>query len=135
MDHPSGTDNLAICSASQGEKNGAKSVVIAKSTPEPVSLDSLKNKVGEASPIGLQPREVKKEIVYSKDRAATVEDMNKLKDLIKEKVIIPVEKTEPKKEEIITPVKNTSSLQGGEENSQNNKVKEVPEDVLRKILE
>jgi len=79
-------------------------------TPTPVSLDSLKNKVGE---------EVKKEITYSKDRAATSEDMNKLKDLIKEKTITPVEKIEPKKEE--TP--------------QNNKAREVPEDVLKKILE
>lgn len=122
-------ENLAlkeVLNKNLPERQQTNPVVIAKSTPEPVSLDSLKNKVGE---------EVKKEIVYSKDRAATVEDMNKLKDLIKEKVIIPVEKTEPKKEEIITPVKNTSSSQGGEENFQNNKVKEVPEDVLRKILE
>jgi CxxC-x17-CxxC domain-containing protein len=92
-----------------------------------VSLDALKNK--EASPVGLQPREVKKPVLPSRgaDRAATAEDMNKLKDLIKEKT----EKTEVKKEEITTPAKATPPPQRGEES----KTKEVPEDVLRKILE
>ena len=100
------------------------------STPisAPVSLDSLKNK--EASPIGLQPREIKKPIHSSGDRAATAEDMNKLKDLIAEKTT--------------TPAKATPPSQGGEETSQNKakaspvdglQPREVPEDVLKKILE
>lgn len=91
------------------KENLALKEVLNKSLPTPVSLDSLKNKV----------EEVKKEVAYSKDRAATSEDMNKLKDLIKEKTITEIKQTEPKKEE----------------NSQNNKVREVPEDVLKKILE
>ena len=61
-----------------------------KPTPAPVSLDSLKNK-----------EEIKKPVHSSGDRAATAEDMNKLKDLIAEKT----------------------------------QTKEVPEDVLKKILE
>jgi CxxC-x17-CxxC domain-containing protein len=81
-----------------------------KPTPAPVSLDTLKNKV----------EEVKKDTVSSKDRAASAEDMNKLKDLISKKITTPAEATPPS--------------QGGEETSQN-KTKEVPEDVLKKILE
>jgi len=61
---------------------------------EPIPLDSLKDKV----------KEIKKDVIPSKDRAASSEDMNKLKNLITEK--IPT-----------------------------SKAKEVPEDVLRKILE
>src|SRR3989339_769169 len=80
----------------------------------PVSLDSLKNK--EASPIGLQPREIKKPIHSSGDRAATAEDMNKLKDLIAEKTT--------------TPAKATPPSQGGEETSQN-KAKASPVDGLQ----
>jgi CxxC-x17-CxxC domain-containing protein len=77
-----------------------------------ISLDSLKNK--EASPVDLQPGEVKKPTSTRQggDRAATAEDMSKLKNLISEKI-----KEEPKKEE------------------EKDKTKEVPEDVLRKILE
>jgi CxxC-x17-CxxC domain-containing protein len=70
--------------------------VLSEPAPEPMPLDSLKNKI--------------KEVVSSRNRAASPEDMNKLKNLILEKT----EKIEPKKEE---------------------KAKEVPEDVLRKILE
>ena len=73
---------------------------------EPVSLDTLKNKNKESA----------KSFVHSKDRAASPEDMNKLKDLISEKT----EKTEVKKEDTPPPAPKT---------------KEVPEDILRKILE
>jgi len=85
-----------------GVDNLALKEVLNKSLHEPVStpvsLDSLKNKV----------EEVKKEVIYSKDRAATAEDMNKLKDLI------------------------TTATAGQAEKTQ---TKEVPEDVLKKILE
>ena len=53
-------------------------------TPAPVPLDSLKSKIKEVSP--------------SKDRSANKEEMDKLKNLIQEKI----EKTEPKKEEPIS---------------------------------
>ncbi len=70
-----------------------------KPVPAAISLDALKNKI--------------KEPTISKDRAASSEDMNKLKELISEKI-------EKAKEEAIPIPK---------------KPKEVPEDVLRKILE
>ena len=75
-------------------------------TPAPVSLDSLKNK-----------EEVKKDTVSSKDRAASAEDMNKLKDLIAGKQVVK------------------DPLTSGTPPSQGEKVKEIPEDVLKKILE
>ncbi len=80
----------------------SKSVVspVVKNTgPAPVSLDTLKNPVKQADKINTSP----------KDRAASPEDMNKLKDLI-----------------------SSASTTGSGETK---KVKEVPEDVLRKILE
>jgi len=112
-------------------------------TPEPISLDALKIK--------------SKEPTVLKDRAASAEDMNKLKDFIasvptpasfskpniiqptpaiipKTPIPIPVFKPEPKVEEEIhtTPAKATPPPQGGEEKP---KVKEVPEEILKKILE
>ena len=71
---------------------------------EPVSLDSLKNKMREVAP--------------SKNRAASTESMNKLKDLIEEKKI-----------------ENKNEEKQDDKDNNKNKVKEVPEDVLRKILE
>ncbi|MFH1201042.1 MAG: type IV secretion system DNA-binding domain-containing protein [bacterium] len=65
----------------------------AKPTPEPVSLDTLKDKVKTSS-----------------DRAASPEDMSKLKDLIKEKMT-----------STFVPPRSPA--------------KEVPEDVLKKVLE
>ena len=76
-------------------------------TPPPVSLDVLKNK--------------EKEVISSNDRAAKPEEMEKLKNLISEKI--------PTFEEVGTP---TPENVGAEPTS---KTKEVPEDVLRKILE
>lgn len=101
------------------EHNEEKSALPTKVevAPAPISLDALKDKI----------KEVKKETVMSsKDRAATPEEMNKLKDLIAQKV-------EVKKEEI-TPAAATPPPKGGEETPKN-ATKEVPEDVLRKILE
>jgi len=81
---------------------------VKKETPEPISLNELGNSKPSVSS-------------KLKDRSASSEDMNKLKNLISEKTIKPV-----------------SSSQGGEEKPatlSKEKVREVPEDVLRKILE
>ena len=79
--------------------------------PEPVSLDTLKNKNKESN------KEFTKDFTHPKDRSASSNEMNKLKDLINEKI----EKLEVKKEE--------TSI------SAPKKPNEVPEDILRKILE
>lgn len=112
---------------------------------EPISLDALKQKTKEATVV-----------INSKDRAATAEDMNKLKDLIIERT---EKKEEPKpvspppaptpipKEEITTPAKATSPQQATPKDGQGGEkagtpppltkenIKEVPEDVLKKLLE
>ncbi len=86
-----------------------------KKEPQPISLDALKDKM-RASSVGLQPRDVKN------DRAATPEDMNKLKDLIAQKTptLPPIPQSQP-----TTKASPVGGLQP----------REVPEDVLRKILE
>lgn len=76
-------------------------VSVAPLVPPPISLEKLKEKT--------------KETVSSKDRSASPEEMNKLKDLIQEKIPISPSADAP----------STSNLG----------IKEVPEDVLRKILE
>ena len=81
-----------------------------------ISLDALKDKNTEVKkPVATQ----NVGFVPSKDRAASAENMNKLKDLISAKV--PTS-TPP------TPIQPTAPINKGQ-------VKEVPEDVLRKILE
>ncbi|MFZ3015695.1 MAG: CxxC-x17-CxxC domain-containing protein [Minisyncoccia bacterium] len=89
---------------------------VKKVTPEPISLSELG---------GSKPATVSK----LKDRSASVEDMNKLKSFISTKKDEvkkepEVKKEEPKKEEVITPTP-----------APKNKIKEVPEEVLKKILE
>ncbi|MBP9711811.1 MAG: type IV secretion system DNA-binding domain-containing protein [Candidatus Pacebacteria bacterium] len=120
------------------------------STPPAISLSALKDK----------PKEV---VVNSKDRAASADDMNKLKDLIQKAEKAPVT-PEPKKEEVkpipvvapqpkveVTlppkppvvsapkveiplppkpPISSTTPP-----SPQNLPIKEVPEEVLKKILE
>ncbi|MFA6520232.1 MAG: CxxC-x17-CxxC domain-containing protein [Candidatus Paceibacterota bacterium] len=82
--------------------------------PEPVSLDSLKNKM----------QDIVKKPVSSKDRAATPEEMNKLKDLITQKTSTPPS-VPPAPAPASTPTPPPVPT----------KPPEVPEDVLRKILE
>ncbi|MSU44833.1 DUF87 domain-containing protein [Candidatus Nomurabacteria bacterium] len=88
-----------------------KVVLIPVKVTPTVSLDSLKAKTA----------------MPSRDRAANIEDMHKLKDLISaksgqaEKISAPEPKTIP------TPPEQTNPIP--------KKPKEVPEDVLRKILE
>jgi CxxC-x17-CxxC domain-containing protein len=85
-------------------------------TPVPISLDSLKNKIKEVA---------KEPTPASKDRAATPEDMNKLKNLIQEKVQTQIETPPP--QNIPTPPPASAPVP--------KKPPEVPEDVLRKVLE
>ncbi len=117
---------------------------IAPPAPEPISLESLKNKI--------------KETMLSKDRAASSGDMNKLKDLIKDKmerksseevVTAPV-KALPTQASTPAPAASTQSFSKPQPSMdeqpiplipkkpavpQAPKPKEVPEEVLRKILE
>jgi CxxC-x17-CxxC domain-containing protein len=122
-------------------KNFGLKEVLNKALTEPVavpiSLDSLKDKMREVSSLPSKPA---RPLGAGGDRAASTEDMNKLKNLIQEKV--PVS---PKNEETITtPAKATPPPQGGEgipkKPTQASPVdglqpREIPEDVLRKILE
>lgn len=116
-----GGENLALRDAlnkTLAEKDKKEEYV---SKTEPVSLDILKNKINEIH---------KKDFNQSKDRSASETEMNKLKSLIQEKTTQKNEgvskKEEPKKEEI----KKT-----GPDINTNTKKREVPEDVLKKILE
>jgi len=104
--------------------------IVEPKKPEPISLETLKEKI---SALGGSASGGK----VSKDRAATPEDMNKLKDLISnttagqtEKVPIPpVNKVEQtKKDETPPPAPTPTSIP-------KKSTREVPEDVLRKILE
>ncbi|OGI95040.1 hypothetical protein A2917_01510 [Candidatus Nomurabacteria bacterium RIFCSPLOWO2_01_FULL_42_17] len=90
--------------------------VIKEPVPAPVSLDALKEKIKES--VSAKP------IHTGSDRAASSEDMNKLKDLISSK-------TAPSPLPISIPQK--PQPEAGQPKAE--KVKEVPEDVLRKILE
>lgn len=109
-----------------------------KPKPEPVSLNVLKSPAPSVN--------VAKNGNGGKDRAASSEDMNKLKDLISNaKVVSPVPPTPPTP----APAQNTPSTNSGSTPSASTpppkpvaeppltkgNIKEVPEDVLRKILE
>lgn len=94
--------------------------------PEPISLSSLKGAPSEP-------------IMPTKDRGASTENMNKLKNLISEKMPEPLREEKP--EPIPSPIQPQPKV------DQETKpeppppaftagnIKEVPEDVLRKILE
>ena len=89
---------------------------------EPLSLDVLKQKTKESVVVS-----------SSKDRAATAEDMNKLKDLI-------IERTEVKPTPAPAPTPIPTPTQQPEKTGTvppltTENVKEVPEDVLKKLLE
>ncbi len=84
--------------------------------PAPVSLDTLKNK--------------NKEAVSSKDRAASSEDMNKLKDLITAAGRTPQNAVVAQKISAPVPTPDPTSIPIPQK-----PVREVPEDVLRKVLE
>ena len=96
-----------------------------------ISLNTLKEKNKESS----------KGFVHSKDRAASFEDMNKLKDLINasgsavagQKAVVS-KKEEVKKEEIKKEEEKIEKKIQEPPLTKGN-IKEIPEDVLRKILE
>ncbi|MFA6353879.1 MAG: CxxC-x17-CxxC domain-containing protein [Candidatus Paceibacterota bacterium] len=97
----------------------------AKSIPEPVSLDTLKNKVSSTGG------------KTSSDRAASPEKMNELKDLIQTAQIpgnehfgAAQDKPLPQKPEEVASIDLPSGT-----DPQASQPREVPEDVLRKILE
>ena len=101
-----------------------ENVVIPSAPPvppkpvEPISLKTLQEKT----------KEVKKDSLSSKDRAATKEDMEKLKDLI-------VKSSPPVSTPTPTPVPISVPTPDRAHTPIPQKPKEVPEDVLRKILE
>ena len=85
---------------------------LSSPVPKAVTIDSLKNKI----------QDVKKDSMLSKDRAASQEDMSKLKNLISTTTAGKKEKTDQNPVIPSSPVPQKPT-------------KEVPEDVLRKILE
>ncbi|MES3031645.1 MAG: CxxC-x17-CxxC domain-containing protein, partial [Patescibacteria group bacterium] len=100
--------------------------VVAKPEPKvnpplpqkPVSLDALKTPPAQS---------IKNISMPSKDRAASSEDMGKLKDLILEKI--------EKEKKTVTPTPTVPTPPPTASGADTKKAKEVPEDVLRKILE
>lgn len=111
----------------------AQEPVAPQPTPKPISLDILKRQTEEAM----------RAATISKDRAASTEEMNKLKNLITEKT----EKAESQNGETKntpssnsmnllqpTPIPTPASVPTPKPTSPT-ATKEVPEDVLRKILE
>ncbi len=90
-----------------------------KADPAPISLTSLKSKIKGMMPSG------------SKDRAATEESIQSLKELITAKV--PARPDEKPEQPVVADAAPTSKE--AEVPNTNTGVKEIPEDVLRKILE
>jgi len=137
---------LAETSSTQALPVTVSPVLITPTTPEPLSLNVLKEPVKV---------EISIKNKTSKDRAASVEDMEKLKSFIEattlpkepvaEKVEIKEPKTieeiktvvsEPKKEDLSAMAKKKPEPKFEIPTPQSTKrVKEVPEDVLRKVLE
>ena len=120
-----------------------------KRADNPALREVLNKNLKEASPIGLRPREIKptpppislsdlkKEEKRERDLSASSEDMNRLKSIIEEKVTASGG-TPPKAVvfEKTTPASNIPPLpadSGAGPASQSKK--EVPEDILRKVLE
>jgi len=103
-----------------------KNIEEVKKIESTISLDELK-------------KEKPKFKVKSNDRSASIEEMNKLKDFISEKIVsikdknsIPTLASETLQIPVIKSEKKEESTQ---KIDSINKIKEVPEDVLRKILE
>ena len=121
--------------SSTGLKEVLKKVFVNTPPPasrvEPISLDALKNKMRDVkqAPAGGWS------VSGGKDRAASPEEMDKLKDLIAEKIASPIglQPKEVKKEEKpkASPV---DGLPSGVD-PRASQPREVPEDVLKKILE
>jgi hypothetical protein len=93
-------------------------VAVVPPAPEPISLDSLKNKPSET-------------IAPSKDKSASTENMNKLKDLISNSTPTPPPAPAP----VAPSQPPTPEKTGTQPPLTAGNIPEVPEDVLRKILE
>lgn len=133
---------LSVESAKPENKKDLPVAQVLPSTTPPISLSVLKDEKKIISS-GLKPKEK-----ISKDRSASAEDMDKLKNFI-ESSSLPVEepKEEEKPKEVLKKIKveEPEKIEEKEEESvteekvesskKASKVKEVPEDVLRKILE
>lgn len=92
-----------ILSGKNEKSEQSKIVEVKKAEPNPISLNSLKTQT--------QTQNVN--VVPSKDRGASAENMNALRDLLN-KVAPEAIKVEDKKEVITTPAKAASPQQGGE---------------------
>jgi len=105
------------------KKEEPKMEEIKREAPPAISLSELKiSKPISASPLP--------------DRSASVADMNKLKNLISEKEIITEKKQAPDEispAPVPAPIPDSTPKQNVASSA--NKVREIPEDVLRKILE
>jgi len=121
-------DNTALREFLDKTLSGLQTEFATEPIPEPatasggvplqaaISLDTLKNKVKE-------PESLHKPVRHSAggDRAASVEDMSKLKDLIEEKIVKKEPFGDTQDKPLSMPIPQ--------------KPKEVPEDVLKKVLE
>jgi len=138
--HPARGENLALKEilnktlsenkVFQEEKKEPVIEEIKKNVPEPISLNTLKTPIAPVS-------------VSLKDKAAKAEEMNKLKDLIKSK---PEIKEKPIENVLVENIVEPPTQQKEPDIAQvppvipepevpKSDVREVPEDILRKILE
>jgi len=134
-------------SHTNGDNPALREILNTIKETEPVKLQSKIESVPVQAPVSLETLKKKNsELAHSKstptgkgkDRAASLEDMNKLKDLIMEKTDhnsapSPTTTPEPEPNPTLAPV--PQKPQPKSDQPQADKVREVPEDVLRKILE
>ncbi len=117
-------DNKALREFLDKTLSGQQADLATKSIPEPISLDTLKNKDSARSGSAYGGK-------VSSDRAASREDMNKLKDLIE--ITSTDAKVLADKQTAQIPVNEPFGV--AQDKPLPQKPDEVPEDVLRKILE
>jgi CxxC-x17-CxxC domain-containing protein len=89
---------------------------------EKTSPDTLKEKIKDSN------KNMMRDVKFSKDRSASKEEMNKLKDFIAQKTN-KTEKTEP------APADDTKQDPNQNKKQNSSQPREVPEDILRKLLE
>ncbi|MBU0612212.1 type IV secretion system DNA-binding domain-containing protein [Patescibacteria group bacterium] len=117
-----GGENLALKEVLNKTLSGSSTPV-----PEPISLDKLKAEKFT------RPTEGPASVSPLKDRSASVEDMNKLKSFISEKKAPTQKGVGVQTDNVGIEEKKSAQPSGGEKPK--GKIKEVPEDVLKKILE
>jgi CxxC-x17-CxxC domain-containing protein len=109
---PPAGENLALKEVLGRVTADAPKPEVQAPAPEPISLETLKDKMKAAY------------VAPSRDKAASSENMNKLKDLITASGVTPT-----------PPPAAVEEKKGTEPPLTTGNIKEVPEDVLRKILE